>query len=222
MIAKSWYGAFAALDSGDIEPFTELLDRDANWVAIPQGGDPAETPALTREGPTEPADELEPGFFLCVSRLLAYKNVDAVVAGFAKLPDERLVVAGARPQEAALRRAAGANVTIFGRVDDAHLRWLYRECRGLVAASHEDFGLTPLEAATFGKPSAVLRLGGFLDTVAEGESGIFFESSTPRAVADAVREPSAGTWEKRSILAHAARFSEARFIERIREIAGAG
>jgi glycosyltransferase involved in cell wall biosynthesis len=113
-------------------------------------------------------------------------------------------------------------VTIFGRVEDAHLRWLYRECRGLVAASHEDFGLTPLEAATFGKPSAVLRWGGFLDTVAEGESGIFFESSTPRAVADAVREPSAGTWEERSILAHAARFSEARFIERIREIAWAG
>jgi hypothetical protein len=37
-------GAFAALDSGDIEPFTELLDPDAKWVAIPQGGDPADTP----------------------------------------------------------------------------------------------------------------------------------------------------------------------------------
>jgi ketosteroid isomerase-like protein len=36
--------AFAALDSGDIEPFRELLDPDAKWVAIPQGGDVAETP----------------------------------------------------------------------------------------------------------------------------------------------------------------------------------
>ena len=35
--------AFAALDDGDIEPFSELLDRDAKWVAIPQG-DVAETP----------------------------------------------------------------------------------------------------------------------------------------------------------------------------------
>ena len=45
-----------------------------------------------------------------------------------------------------------------------------------VAASHEDFGLTPLEAASFGKPAAVLRWGGFLDTVVEGVSGIFFET----------------------------------------------
>ena len=36
--------AFAALDNGDIEPFRELLDPDAKWVAIPQGGDVAETP----------------------------------------------------------------------------------------------------------------------------------------------------------------------------------
>jgi hypothetical protein len=35
--------AFAALDGGDIEPFRELLDADATWVAIPQG-DVAETP----------------------------------------------------------------------------------------------------------------------------------------------------------------------------------
>jgi ketosteroid isomerase-like protein len=36
--------AFAALDDGDIEPFKELLDPDAKWVAIPQGGDATETP----------------------------------------------------------------------------------------------------------------------------------------------------------------------------------
>jgi SnoaL-like protein len=37
-------GAFAALDGGDLEPFRELLDPDAKWVAIPQGPDIAETP----------------------------------------------------------------------------------------------------------------------------------------------------------------------------------
>jgi len=36
--------AFAALDSGDIEPFRQLLAPDAKWVAIPQGADVAETP----------------------------------------------------------------------------------------------------------------------------------------------------------------------------------
>ena len=31
---------------------------------------------------------------------------------------------------------------------------------GVVAASHEDYGLTPLEAVAFGKPAAVWRHGG--------------------------------------------------------------
>ena len=37
-----------------------------------------------------------------------------------------------------------ANVTILGRVEDEELRWLYGACPGLVAASYEDFGLTPV------------------------------------------------------------------------------
>jgi ketosteroid isomerase-like protein len=36
--------AFAALDKGELEPFKELLDPDAKWVAIPQGENVAETP----------------------------------------------------------------------------------------------------------------------------------------------------------------------------------
>jgi ketosteroid isomerase-like protein len=36
--------AFAALDKGQLEPFKELLDPDAKWVAIPEGVDVTETP----------------------------------------------------------------------------------------------------------------------------------------------------------------------------------
>ena len=51
-------------------------------------------PALTPDGPMRALEGIEPGFILCVSRLLPYKNVDAVVKAFAQLPAERLVVAG--------------------------------------------------------------------------------------------------------------------------------
>lgn len=175
-------------------------------------------PALTPAGPAEPVEELEPGFFLCVSRLLPYKNLDAVVSAFAQLPDERLVLVGSGPDEEALRSLAGSNVTLLGTVSDDRLRWLYRECRALVAASHEDFGLTPLEAAGFGNPSVVLRWGGFLDTVEEGGTGLFFDSPTPDAVADAVRRLHDRRWNAEEIRAHAERFAEARFIDRIRAI----
>ncbi len=139
---------------------------------------------------------------------------------FASLSGERLVVAGAGPDEAALRALGAANVRFVGRVTDEQLRWLYANCDLLVAASHEDFGLTPLEAATFGKPSVVLRWGGFLDTVTEGETGLFFDAAEPASVAGAVREARAHHWEAGAIRAHAATFAEERFISRIRAIVG--
>ena len=175
-------------------------------------------PALTPDGDTEPLADIEPGFALCVSRLLPYKNVDAVVRAFASLPADRLVVAGAGPDANALRAHAGPNVTFVGRVTDEQLRWLYASSDLLVAASHEDFGLTPLEAATFGKPSVVLRWGGFLDTVSEEQTGLFFDTPEPASVASAVRDARAHPWTADAIRAHAATFAEERFIERIRGI----
>ena len=192
----------------------ELYGIEAEVLAPP--------PAITPDGETARIEGVAPGYSLCVARLLPYKNVDAVVQAFAQLPDERLVVAGSGPDAAALRRLAGPNVTFVGQVGDAELRWLYGECGMIVAASHEDFGLTPLEGATFGKPAVVLRWGGYLETVVEGETGIFFESATAGAVAGALREARAVEWRPDAIRAHAGRFGEDRFIERIRAIADTG
>ena len=110
-------------------------------------------------------------------------------------------------------------MTFVGRVTDTELRWLYANCRALVAASYEDFGLTPLEAAGFGKPTAALRFGGFLDTVEEARTGVFFDEPTPRAIAAALRELLATSWSAETAIASAARFSEERFVERLRAVA---
>lgn len=160
---------------------------------------------------------LDPGFFLCVSRLAPYKNVDAVVRAFAHLPDARLVVVGTGPEQDRLESVAGANVTFLGTVADDGLRWLYDSCRGLVAASFEDFGLTPLEAAAFGKPTAALRYGGYLDTVVEGVTGVFFDRPEPVAVADALRELVETEWARSALLARAWRFDEPTFVRRLRD-----
>ena len=64
-------------------------------------------------------------------------------------------------------------------IDDAELRWLYRHAAALVTASHEDFGLTPLEANAFGRPVVALRAGGHLDTVLPDRTGLFVEEAGP-------------------------------------------
>ena len=163
--------------------------------------------------------EVEPGFALCVSRLLPYKNVGAVVDAFTAMPDRRLVVAGTGPEGAQLRTRAPANVSFVGRVSDPQLRWLYAHAACVVAAAHEDFGIVPLEAAAFGVPVVALRAGGFLDTVEEGSTGVFFDRPGPAEIRAGVTAAAARGWDHSAIRGHAERFAEPRFVERIRQIA---
>jgi glycosyltransferase involved in cell wall biosynthesis len=170
------------------------------------------------DGPVRPCLGVGAGFFLCIARLLPYKNVDAVIGAFEQLPQERLVVVGEGPEGARLARYAGANVSLLGTVDDDELRWLYASCRAVVSASYEDYGLTPVEAAAFGKPAVVLRDGGFLDTVVEEQTGVFFDRPEPCLIAGAVRRLIAGTWPRSFLRAHAAQYDEAHFIRRLRDV----
>jgi glycosyltransferase involved in cell wall biosynthesis len=117
-----------------------------------------------------------------------------------------------------LRQLAPPNAHLLGAVSDDQLRWLYANCSAVVAASHEDFGLTPLEAAAFGKPSVVLQAGGFLDTVVEGVTGVFFEPAVPDTIRHALRDCSSRSWDQAALRAHADAFSEQRFCARLREI----
>ncbi len=188
----------------------DLYGIDSEVVPPPVEVDPS--------GPSTEVDGLEPGFYLCVSRLLPYKNVEAVVASFSLLPGERLVVVGTGPLADAVRAAAPANVTVLGTVDDATLRWLYRSCSGLVAASHEDFGLTPVEAASFGKPTAALRWGGFLDTTVEGTTGVFIDRPEPRLIADAVQALRDAAWDTSALRSHAESYSVERFTSKVAEV----
>jgi glycosyltransferase involved in cell wall biosynthesis len=175
-------------------------------------------PALTPLGPQRPVETIEPGFFLCVSRLLPYKNVDEVAAAFARLEGERLVVVGRGPDEERIRALAGTNVSLLNKAEDDELRWLYANCTAVVAAAYEDFGLTPIEAAAFGKPTATLRFGGFLDTLREGVTGLHFDRPTRDTIAQALLEVKAREWAPAVLMEHAARFSEERFVDRLREI----
>ncbi len=103
------------------------------------------------------------------------------------MPDERLLVIGRGPEEERLRGLLPQNAEIVSDVSDAQLRWAYAHCAALIAPAIEDFGLTPLEVGAFGKPTLALRGGGYLDTVADGVSGHFFDRPEAADIAAAVR-----------------------------------
>jgi glycosyltransferase involved in cell wall biosynthesis len=179
--------------------------------------------SMDASAPQEPIPDLEDwqgGYALVVSRLLPYKNVDAAIES-ARQSGHRLVIIGRGPEEQRLRALIPANVRMYSGLTDAQMRWAYAHARVLVAPSHEDFGLTPLEAAAFGVPTIALRGGGYLDTIVEHETGLFFDHPEPEAITAVLDRADLHPWNPDVLRARAEEFSEARFIERIRAVVDA-
>jgi glycosyltransferase involved in cell wall biosynthesis len=154
------------------------------------------------------------GFYLCVSRLLPYKNVDVVIRAFADT-DRQLVVVGRGPEAERLRSIKTPNVHMLSDLTDGQISWLYENCRALIAASYEDFGLTPIEAGMRGRPTVAVRWGGFLDTVDEGLSGIYFDEPEPRAIAEALDRFEQMEFDPDKIRRHVEQFDEEHFAKRL-------
>ena len=175
-------------------------------------------PGLSVDGPRRPVEGLEPGYLLTVARLLPYKRVDSVLGAVGLLPGSRLVVVGTGPDARRLEAMAPPGTVFLGSVEDAELRWLYENAEALVTAAHDDFGLTPLEAMQFGTPVVAVRQGGYLETVVEGESGVFFDDATADGVRQGILEVRMHSWNRSTIEAATADFSTEAFIGRIRSV----
>lgn len=156
------------------------------------------------------------GYHLVVSRLLPYKNVDVVIEAFRGLPQERLLVIGDGPLREQLTATAPSNVRLVHGLDDGQMRWAYAHARALIAPSLEDFGLTPIEAASFGVPTLALRAGGYLDTVVEDRTGRFVGSASVEQILWGVKDMSRRSWDLASIQEHAETFAEGRFAAALR------
>lgn len=131
-------------------------------------------------------------YFLTVSRLVHYKQVDVLIEAFRQMPEYRLVVVGDGPLADQYKRMAPANVELVGRQEQAQLVHTMQHARALVYAAKEDFGIVPVEAQACGTPVIAYGAGGALESVNGLDSslptGVFFTDQTPEAIVAAVRE----------------------------------
>lgn len=157
-------------------------------------------------------------YFLIVSRLFKNKNIDVAVEAFNKL-GWPLAVVGTGPECKRLKRIAGRSIYFAGYQPDEIVATYYENCLGFIMPQEEDFGITPIEAFSYGKPVLALRRGGALEYVEEGINGEFFEDPIPEVLAYAVKQmkDKLSSYNPEKIKKTAERFSEERFKQEILE-----
>lgn len=158
------------------------------------------------------ANEARGEYYAVVSRLVAHKRIDLIVEAFTAL-GLPLKVVGDGPEREVLARRAGANVEFLGFRPDAEVAQLLSRARGFVCAAEEDFGIAILEAQAAGCPVIAYGRGGALETVVDGDTGLFFREQSVDCIMDSVTafERAATSFNSLAIADHARRFDKAHF-----------
>ena len=135
-----------------------------------------------------PGEDTREPFVLYPARSWPHKNHDRLLEAFvllhAEMPELRLLLTGGGLD------ALGAlppNVERLGEVTATTLATLYRTAACLVFPSlYEGFGLPPLEAMACGCPVAVANAGALPEVC--GDAAVYFDPTSPEAIANGVRE----------------------------------
>lgn len=143
----------------------------------------------------------QPARLLVLGRLVPRKGVDAAIRAMTMVADADLILVGGpaageldldpevlRLTELAARCGVSQRVRFVGRIAHDRLPELIRSCDLVIAPPlYEPFGIVPLEAMACAVPVVGTAVGGLLDTVIDGVTGLLVEPADPLALAAAIR-----------------------------------
>lgn len=149
-------------------------------------------------------------YYVTVGRQVPYKRTDLLIeaANRLKIP---LKVAGSGKDFERLKAMAGPTVEMLGFVSSDKLPDLYGNAKAFLFAPFEDAGVVPLEAQACGTPVIAYGKGGVLDTVKNGETGVYFTEQSIDEVCNAITQFESMTFNPEAIRNHARKFSAEEF-----------
>lgn len=118
------------------------------------------------------------GYYLTVSRLVNYKNIDLIVEAFRRMPELKLEVAGDGPLRSKILKNLPPNVSYLGYIDEETKHRKIAGAKAFIAAATEDFGISVVEAQSYCTPVIIPFKGGYKETVNKN-TGVFFHDQTP-------------------------------------------
>ena len=152
-------------------------------------------------------------YYLYTGELRDYKRPDLAVGAALRMNRNLVVVGNGKLRETLMRSVGGrGNVLFAGRMVGDSLRSLYAGARALLFPGIEDFGIVPVEAQAAGTPVVALGRGGALETVRDGETGLFFAEESVESLCSAMEEFESRNWSADACRSNAVRFSKGRFL----------
>lgn len=155
-------------------------------------------------------------YFLAGGRFVASKNFDLIIKACLKA-GVNLKIFGSGIEEENLKKIAKGKVEFLGRISEDKLISHYKGAKAFILAQKdEDFGMTSVEAQAAGCPVIAYRGGGYLESIIEGKTGIFFNELKVDSLNPAIKRFNEMRFNKEDLIENSKRFSKERFMREIK------
>ena len=162
------------------------------------------------------SDKVGGDYYLIVSRLAQYKRIDIAIEACNRLR-QKLIIIGEGKDRKRLEKMAGQTIRFIGSVNDHDRDSYIRGCKAFLFPGEDDFGITPVEAMSYGKPVIALGKGGALETVIEGKTGTFFTEESAESLTECLKNFDSRRYKPQDCIIQAEKFSIERFKKQFRE-----
>lgn len=229
-----WWDEVAAARPDVVIPISKLVakrcqtfyGRQPAAVIYP----PVEIPAqISKQVPTQNQDkkqhnlgsvlsDLPAAFYLVLSRLVPYKRIELAIQACGEL-GKPLVVVGEGPQSDYLQKVAELYPTVFFLKHQSResTQELMTRCHALLMPGIEDFGITALEAQSYGKPVILHQESGVAELLENGIHGVFLSELTVLALKKAIIKLEKKAFNPKIMISNAQKYATTTFVPKFQD-----
>lgn len=164
------------------------------------------TPSINKIGP----------YFVAGGRLVPYKRLDIAIKTFNRL-GWNLKIFGVGPELKYLKKIAKSNIEFLGKISETAKAELLAGARAFIHPQLEDFGITPIESMSVGRPVIAYGQGGATETVQHGVTGVLFPEQTWESLYEALIKFKPFEWDTQKIKEYSQQYNTEKFKEAIKK-----
>jgi glycosyltransferase involved in cell wall biosynthesis len=179
-------------------------------------------------------------YLLCISRLVPYKNIDLALQAALKL-DQTMVIIGTGTELENLVQLAGSSAYLRLRSEnieeaihngvtqnkrilfvkdcsEVEKALLLAHCKAVLMPGIEDFGITALEANTFGKPVIISAQSGVAEVLKDQKHAIHLQTQDISEIIAAVKKIDTTQFSKEKLKVNSSAFSQEEFVRKFHNL----
>ncbi|MBD3250588.1 MAG: glycosyltransferase [Candidatus Pacebacteria bacterium] len=170
---------------------------------------------------------LPTNYFLVVSRLVAYKQIELAIQACLAL-GQNLIIVGQGPEMVELKvmttklqaepTSQSAQIVFLGNQPQEVVNHLYQGAEALLMPAKEDFGITALQANYFGTPAVLHQQSGAAEIIKDQQHAVLLKETNLSYLIRAIEQIKSTRFNSKQLKTNAQDYTTNKFLDKLESI----